>query len=63
VAEAMKEGKKTIEQLMCNKSEVFKRFYVMVKQSKKEEKEIIGMPCIRGKDGSLKVTLGEKMKA
>jgi len=28
-----------------------------------EKKDIIGMSCIRGKDGSLKVTSGEKMKA
>jgi len=35
----------------------------MIKQSKKEKKDIIGMPCIRGKDGSLKETSDEKMKA
>jgi len=33
----------------------------MAKQSK-EKKDIIGMLCIRGKDGSLKVISGEKCK-
>jgi len=60
MAEAMKkEEKKIIEQLMCNKSKVLKCLYVMAKQSKKEKKDITGMPCIRGKDGSLKVKNGK----
>jgi len=45
-----------------NKSEVLKRLHVMAKQTKEKE-DIIGMPCIRSKDDSLKVTSDEKMKA
>ena len=32
------------------------------KQSKKDKKDKMGMPCILGKDGKLKVTLQEKIK-
>jgi len=45
---------------MCNKLKVLKHLYVTAKQRKKEKKDIIGMPCIQDKDGSLKLTSGEK---
>jgi len=44
---------------MRKKSEVLKYLHVMAKQTK-EKNDIIGMPCIWGKDGNLKVTSDEK---
>jgi len=64
VAKAMeKKGKKTIEQRMSKKSEVLKRSACNTKPSYEGEKDIIGIPCIRSKDRSLKISSGEKMKA
>ena len=37
-------------------------FFGMESQSKKNNKDIVEMPCIRGKDGNIKVSLEDKME-
>ena len=56
------EGKKITELLEKKYSKALQYVFKPCKQSKKDKKDIIGMPCILGKDGKLKVTLQEKIK-
>ena len=56
------EGKKITEQLDKNKSEAMKYIFRMARQSKKDKKDVVGMPCVRGTDGKLVLTLKDKIK-
>ena len=62
VAVEKKEGKKLTELLEKKNSRALQFVFKQCKQSKKDRKYIMGMPCILGKDGKLKVTLREKIK-
>ena len=57
-----KKGKKITELLEKKNSKALQYVFKLCKQSKKDKKDIMGMPCILGKDGKLKVTLQEKIK-
>ena len=56
-----KEGKKITKLLEKKNSKALHYVFKLCKQSKKDKKDIMGMPCILGKDGKLKVTLQEKI--
>ena len=53
---------KIADQLKQNKSEALKRLFAMTRQSKKNNKDIVGMPCTSGKDGNIKVSMDDKME-
>ena len=50
------------ELLEKKNSKALQYVFKLCKESKKDKKEIMGMPCILGKNGKLKVTLQEKIK-
>ena len=56
-------AKNIADQLERNKSEELKCLFRIARQSKKYNKDIIGMPCIPSKDGNIKVSLEDKMEA
>ena len=45
-----------------NKSEDLKYLFKMARQSKKNNTDIVGMPCICGKDRNIKVSLKDMME-
>ena len=57
-----KEGKKIAELLEKKHLKALQYVFKLCKQSKKDKKDMTGMPCIFGKDGKLKMTLQEKIK-
>ena len=57
-----KEGKKITELLEKKNLKALQYIFKLYKQSKKDKKDIMEMPCILGKDGKLTVTLREKIK-
>ena len=57
-----KDGKKITKFLEKKNSKALQYVFKLCKQSMKDKKDIMGMPCILGKDGKLKVTLQEKIK-
>ena len=57
-----KEGKKITELLEKKNSKALQYVFKLCKQSKKDKKDIMGMPCILEKNGKLKMTLQEKIK-
>ena len=57
-----KEGIKITNLLEKKNLKALQYVFKLCKQSKKNKKDIMGMPCILGKDGKLKVTLQEKIK-
>ena len=46
----------TSERLTKQKTEGLKQIFRMARHAKKNKVDIIGIPCIRGKDGQLKIT-------
>ena len=60
-AEKEKEGKKMTELLEKKSSKPLQYVFKLCKQSKRDKKDIMGMPFIHEKDGKLKVTLPEKI--
>ena len=61
------EGKKIVDQLKQNKSEALFRMVCLgwfrkARQSKNNNKDIIGMSYTRGKDGNIKVGLEDKIE-
>ena len=54
-------SKKIADQLEQNKSAALKCLFGMTRQSK-QNKDIIGMSCVRGKDGNIKVSPKNKME-
>ena len=56
------EGKGRQKNNKTKNSKALKYVFKLCKQSKKDKKDTMGMPCILGKDGKLKVTLQEKIK-
>ena len=57
-----KEGKIITELFEKKNSKAEQYVFKLCKQNKKDKKDIMGMPCILGNDGKLKVTLQEKIK-
>ena len=51
------DGKKIADQLEQKQSEVLKSLFGITRQSKKNNKNTAGMPCICGKNGNIKVSL------
>ena len=57
-----KEGKKITELLEKKNSKTLLYVFKLCKQSKKDKKDIMRMPCMLEEDGKLKVKLQEKIK-
>jgi hypothetical protein len=56
------ESKKIVEELELEKTGGLRQVFRMARQSEKDKRDIVGMPCVRGKDGELKVTLKDKIE-
>jgi len=53
---------KIIKQFQSNKTKALECIYKMVKHSKKDKKDVVGMPCIQESNGKLVMTPNEKLK-
>ena len=56
------ESKKIANQLELNASTALKCLFEMARQGKKNNQDIVGMPCIRCKDGNITVSQKDKME-
>ena len=56
------EGKKIAEKLASDKNDGLKQVFRMARQSEKDKKDIVGIPCIRGKGGEMKVALKDRIE-